>query len=133
MQNGLQCTYSAIILLHVPSWVPKIQIMQNKYIQFFLRLYKMHHISFTKFKTINWLPIKERVHQCMNVLTFKYVNNNFLFYLNEIFEFAMHCRIDPISFGRLKHPFCQTNTGQKTLLYISLSLWNNQPKSIKKE
>ena len=26
---------------------------------------KMQHISLAEFKLINWLPIKERVHQCI--------------------------------------------------------------------
>ena len=36
--------------------------MQNKCIQFCLRLYKMQHISLVEFMSINWLPTKERVH-----------------------------------------------------------------------
>ena len=36
------------------------------------------------------------------------------------------------SFAKLKHPFRKTNTGQKTLLYIGPSLWNNLPETIKK-
>ena len=43
---------------------------------------------------INWFPTKERVHQFINVLTFKFLKNNFPFYLNEIFEFTPHCRKD---------------------------------------
>ena len=54
----------------------KIQIMQNKFISFFLRLDKMQHISLTEFRMINWLAIKERVHQCINATKFKFVNNS---------------------------------------------------------
>ena len=68
--------------------------MRNKCIRFCLRLDKMQHISGMEFRLINWLPTKERVHQCINALTFKFVNDNCPFYLNEIFEFAPHCRID---------------------------------------
>ena len=32
----------------------EIQIMQNKYIQFCLRLDKKQHISLTEFRSINW-------------------------------------------------------------------------------
>ena len=92
----------------------KMQIMQNKCIRFCLRLGKMQHISLTEFKSINCLPTKERVRQCINAI--KFVNNNYPIYLNEIFEFASHCRIDTTnSFAKLKHPFRKTNTGQKTL------------------
>ena len=58
-----------------------------------------------------------------------------LFYLNEIFEFAPHCRIDTRnSFAKLKHLFRKTNMGQKTLSLPSIgpSLWNNVPEIMKK-
>ena len=71
---------------------------------------------------MNWLPTKERVPQCIKAITFKFVNKNCPFYLNEIFEFAPYCRIDTRnSFAKFKHPFRKSNTGQKTLsLYWSL-------------
>ena len=82
----------------------------------------------------SWLPTKERVHQCINAITFKFVNKNYPFYLNEIFEFAPHCRIDRRnSFAKLKHPFRQTDTGQKTLSYTGTSLWNNLSETTKKQ
>ena len=52
----------------------KLQIMQNKCIRFCLKLDKMHHISEEDFKTINWLPVDQRVQQRLNVTVFKYVN-----------------------------------------------------------
>ena len=101
----------------------EIQIMQNKCIRFCLRLDKMQHISLTEFRLINWFPTKERVHQCINAITFNFVNKHCPFYLNEIFEFSRHCRTDTRnSFAKLKHPFRKTNTGQKTLSYIFPSL-----------
>ena len=90
----------------------KIQIMKNKYIRFCLRLHKMQHISLTHFKSINCLPTKEIVHQCINAITFNFVSNSCPFYLNQIFEFAPRYRIDTRnSFVKLKHPFRKTNMG----------------------
>ena len=107
--------------------------MQNKCIRFCLRLDKMQHISLAKFRSINWLPTKERVHECINAITFKFVTKNCPFYLNEIVQFPLHCRIKTRnSFAKLKHPFQKTNTGQKTLSSIVPSLWNNLPETIKK-
>ena len=40
---------------------------------------KMQHISLTVFRSINLLPTKERVHQCINAVTFKFANNNCFF------------------------------------------------------
>ena len=83
--------------------------MQKKRVHICLRLNKMHYISLTEFRSMNWLPTKERVHQCISAITFKYVNNSCSFYLNEIFEFSPHRRIDAgNSFVRLKHPFHKT-------------------------
>ena len=54
----------------------KIQIMQNKCIRFCLRLGKMQHISLAEFRLINWLSTKERVDQCINAISFTFVNKN---------------------------------------------------------
>ena len=39
----------------------KIQIMQNQWIRFCLKLDKMHDISEKEFRLINWLPTSKRV------------------------------------------------------------------------
>ena len=86
----------------------KIQIMQNKCIRFCLRSDKMQHISLAEFRLINWLPIEERVHQCINAITFKFVDKNCAFCLNKIFEFALNCIIDTRnSFEKLKGTLMQ--------------------------
>ena len=72
----------------------KIQITQNEWIRFCLRLGKMHIISEEDFRLINWLPASKRVEQCINNITFKFVNNTCRYYLEKVFEFAPHCRID---------------------------------------
>lgn len=61
---------------------------------FFLSLDKMHHIFLVEFKSINWVPSKERNHQCVYAIKFKFVKDNCRFYLNEIFEFTSLCRIN---------------------------------------
>ena len=66
--------------------------MQNKCIRFCLRLGKMQHISLAEFRLINWLSTKERVDQCINAISFTFVNKKLS--LNEIFEFAPLCKVD---------------------------------------
>ena len=114
-----------------PAWHPnlnektkkKIQIMQNKCICFCLKLDKMHHISEEEFKLINSLPASKRVDQYINTMIYNFVNNACHYYLNEIFEFAPHCRIGARShFSKLKSPFRKTNTGRKTIYYIGPSI-----------
>ena len=50
----------------------KIQITQNKWIRYCLRLGKMIHISKNEFETLNWLPVKDRFNQFINSTVFKY-------------------------------------------------------------
>ena len=91
----------------------------------------MHQISDEDFRLINWLPTSKRVYQCINTVTFKFVNNTCPYYLKEIFQFAPHCRIDSRNkFAKLKIPFGKTNMGQKAILFIGLSLWNSLPELI---
>ena len=86
--------------------------MQNNCIWFCLILEKLHHISEEDFTSINWLPTNKRANQCINIITFKFVNNTCPYYLKEIFEFAKHYRIDTRSkFAKLKIPFFKDNTG----------------------
>ena len=111
----------------------KIQIMQNKCIRFCLKLDKMHHISEEEFKLINWLPTSKRVDQCINTITYNFVNNTCPYYLNDIFEFAPHCSIGTRNnFSKLKNHFRETNMGQKAISYIGTSIWNSLPDSIKR-
>ena len=123
-----------------PAWYPnlnektkkKIQIMQNKCIRFCLKLDKMHHISENEFRLINWLPTSKRVDQCINTITYNFVNNTCPYYLNEIFEFAAHCTIGTrTNFSKLENTFRKTNMGQKTISYIGPSIWNSLPDTIK--
>ena len=111
----------------------KIQVAQNECIRFCLILDKRRYISRKKFASINWLPVHKRMHQCINVRIFKFVNNSSLHYFNEVDEFAPHCRIESWSkFAKHKFPFWKTNMRQKGLSYIVPSLWNNLPRSMKK-
>ena len=93
----------------------------------------MHHLSEEKFKSINWLPTSKRVDQCINTVSYNYVNNTCPYYLNEIFQFAPHCRIGTRNnFSKLKNPFRKTNMGQKAISHIGPSIWNSFHDSVKR-
>ena len=110
-----------------------LQIMQNKCIRFCLKLDKMHHISEEDFKTINWLPVDQRVQQSLNVTVFKYVNKACPYYMKEVFEYASQGRISSRNnYAKLKVPFRKTTMGQKSLSYIGPSVWNKLPSSMKR-
>ena len=103
----------------------KVQIAQNKCIRFCQKLDKRYHISNKEFESINWLPVNKRVHQCINAITFKFVNNACPHYLNEVYEYTPQCRIESRrNFPKLKAPFRKTNMGQNGLSYTGPSLWN---------
>ena len=63
----------------------RIQTLQKKCIHFCLQLNKMYHISQKGFEIINWLRNKERYNQCVNSVAFKYYDNQYPYYLNEVF------------------------------------------------
>ena len=112
-----------------PTWYPnltekmkkKIQIMQNKCIRFCLRLDKMHHISEEDFRSINWLLTSKRVDQCINTITFKFVNNTCPYYLKEILN-LLHIvgYSQEINLQNLKFLFAKQTWGRK--LFHSLVL-----------
>ena len=93
----------------------------------------MHHISEEGFKTINWLPVIQRVLQSLNDTVFKYVNNACPYCMKEVFEYASQGRISSRNnYARLKVPFRKTTMGQKSLSYIGPSVWNKLPSSMKR-
>ena len=72
------------------AWYPdlnvkleKLPIMQNKCIRFYLKLDKICHIYEEEFKTINWLPVDQKVQQSLNVTAFKYVKNAYPCYMRQ--------------------------------------------------
>ena len=62
----------------------KIQITQNNWLYFWLKLDKRHHIYSKHFQSSNWLPVYKRMHQCTDAITFEFVDNACPYYLNEI-------------------------------------------------
>ena len=85
----------------------------------------MSTISHKEFKDLNWLPVFNRLKQCVVSIVFKFINGNCPHYLNEVFEFAPEANISlRNNFLKLKRTFRNTNNGQKALSFIGPSLWN---------
>ena len=131
MQKAMQCHLPATFWLCLLCMVPKPKWKTKKENTNGTKVYsvllgKRHHISSKEFESINWLPVNKRVHQCINAITFKFVNNACPHYLNEVYEYTPQCRIESRSnFAKLKVSFWKTNIGQNGLSYIGPSLWNN--------
>ena len=74
-----------------------------------------------------------RFKQCVNTITFKYVNEQSPNYLNEVFDVAVENNFQLRgSFQKLKCPFRKTNTGQLAFSYIGLTFWNKTPDTLKR-
>ena len=111
----------------------KIQITQNKCIRYCLQLHKMIHISKNEFKTLNWLPVKDRFNQSINSIVFKYFNKQCSSYLNEVFELACRNNLRTRnSYLKLIFPFRKANTGQNTVSFTAPLMWNKTLDVLKK-
>ena len=65
-------------------------------------------------------------------MVFKYVNNQYPNYLNEVFQTAPENNIQTRgSFLKLKYPFRRTNAGQMALSYIGPTIWSKTPDTLK--
>ena len=111
----------------------KLQVTQNKFIRFCLKLQSREHISNEHFRKQNWLPINQRFQQWVTSTVFKFVQNKCTAYMNKVFRPAENMRINRRnSFLKLNHPFRKTSTGQKGLSYIGPAIWNKIPEIFKK-
>ena len=111
----------------------KLEVTRNKCIRFCLKLQCAEHVSNEHFHKLNWLPTNQRFKQCVTSTVFKFVQNKFPSYENEVFRPAENIRINTRnSFLKLNHPFQKTSTGQKGLSYIGLAIWNRLPNILKK-
>ena len=105
----------------------RLQAAQNKCIRFCLKLGDR-----TSIKVLNWLPIHDRVNQCILSAIYKFHANNAPDYMNEVFSHAESNGIPTrCSYQKLKLPHRKTNQGLRALSYIGHSLWNKLDKSLK--
>ena len=110
----------------------RLQAAQNKCIRFCLKIGDRTSIKLKEFEKINWLPIHERVNQCILSSIYKFHAKDAPDYMEEIFSHA-ECNGIPTrhSYQKLKLPFRKTNQGLRALSFIGPSLWNNLEKSLK--
>ena len=63
----------------------KIQTAQNACIRFCLRMERKSHIGLNHFEKINWMPVKNRVDQCIAVTAYNFKNNLSPVYMPDIY------------------------------------------------
>ena len=117
------------------AWYPNlnkrenVQICQNKWIRFCLRLNNRDHVGVKEFREINWLPAKESFKQCVcanNVLQ-KYISP----YTSELYNLFNHGHNTRRSNCRLQLLYRNTSYGHEALSFLGPKLWNNLPAKIK--
>ena len=84
----------------------------------------MAHISQNEFEKLNWLPISDRINQCILSNTFKFANDIAPNYLNEVFQWTAESngtlRND---YRNLKHLFRKkTRWSKLAFLFRSLKM-----------
>ena len=57
----------------------KLQTAQNTCIRFCLRIERRSHIELNHFEEINWLPVKNRVDQCLAVTAYNFKITSLLY------------------------------------------------------
>ena len=76
------------------------------------------HNFHKEFKDLNRFSVSIRFEKCAISIMFKSINGNCSYYLNEVFEFAPEGNFSlRNNFFKLKRPFRNRNTGQKSLIF----------------
>ena len=93
---------------------------------FCLQLDKLKHISHEEFERLNWLPMTYRFKQCVNSMVFKYFNELFPKYLNEVFDVVtesnFQLRSSNVHFERLERSnLLEPNPSHSNLVIILIS------------
>ena len=110
----------------------RLQAAQNKCVRFYLKLEDKTSININEFEKINWLPIHDRVNQCILSSIYKFHANSAPDYMNEVFTHAESNGIPTYcSYQKLQLPHRKTNQALRALSYICPSLWNKLDKYLK--
>ena len=104
----------------------KLQTSQNRCIRYCLGMGNRTHIGIKEFKQINWLPVENRVNQCIAVTAYNFYNGQCPSYINEVFEKTDSSKVRTRrSFHSLKQPQYLKNKSRKALSYIGPKIWND--------
>ena len=120
------------LLIFAKNWKIKFKLLRINVFDFASILIRWL-ISQNEFEKLNWLPITDRINQCILSTTFKFVNDMGPNYLNEVFQWVAESnRTLRNDYLKLKHPFRKTTAGQNSLSFLGPSKWNKLPESTKK-
>ena len=107
----------------------KLQVTQNKCIRFRLKLQSREHILNEHFHKLNWLPINQRMKQCVTSAVLRFSRNKSPAYKNEVFGPGENMRINTKNsfhtknnFLKLNHPFGKSRIGKRICFILDLLL-----------
>ena len=110
----------------------RLQASQNKCIRFCLQLCKTLKIRVKEFLQLNWLNVHNRYLQFIVSNIFKFQNDQFLDYFNEISCPVGENGVITRSFNKkLKLSFRKTKLGIQSLSYVGPNTWNSFPDNFK--
>ena len=114
----------------IKKWKPS---HGNKCICSYQQLGKMKDIPKKEFKMFSWLPVNEELNYSTDWIIFKYFTNQCTNCFKNVLE-PTSLNYLRIRNGEIKliWSFWNANTGQNTLPFIDLSIWNKTPESLKK-
>ena len=132
MEKASQLCSSSLELSQVSQVKHKLQASQNKCIKFCLKLGNRTRLTFSDFKEINWLPVTNRVFQCILAHIFKYFSGKAPSYVDELFfPKAQSNVLTRQGVLKLHQPSRKTNYGKNTISFLGPKLWNTIPDCIK--
>ena len=111
--------------------INKLQLVQNFAARVVLGLKKFDHIS-QAIKSLNWLPVNDRIYLNDAVMMYKCINKLVPDYLIEKFTLRSqtHTR-NTRQRDQLNIPRCRLTTGQRSFTYRGAKLWNNLRDNVK--
>ena len=113
------------------SNIAKLQKVQNFAGRIILGLRKYDHIS-DELRSLNWLPIKERLILNDATMMHKCINKLVPDYLVDMFKLRSHVHNRQTrSSSALDIPLCRLSTGQRSFAYRGAKLWNSLNSNIR--
>ena len=111
--------------------INKLQLVQNFAARVVLGLKKFDHIS-QAIKSLNWLPVNDRIYLNDAVMMYKCINKLVPDYLIEKFTLRSqtHTR-NTRQCDQLNIPRCRLTTGQRSFTYRGAKPWNNLRDNVK--
>ena len=109
----------------------KLQAAQNSCIWFCLGMERRSHIGLNHFEENNWLPVKNRVDQCIVATTYNFKSNVSPVYMSDIYNLNSSLAVKTRSMDSFVEPNYVKELSSKSISYLGSKIWNGSDKSIR--